>query len=84
MVFRTSVIDSFNASVTRQMATPEMRADFPMWEYLGLDDGRAGDDHRPKFGRFYPASATFAEVRGRGRSTAAARRSPFTSPSGRS
>lgn len=64
MVFRTNVIDSFNAGVTRQMATPEMRADFPAWEYLGIEDGREGDDHRPHFGKVYPAHATFGEVRG--------------------
>ena len=64
MVFRTNVIDSFNTGVTRQMATPEMRSEFPVWEYLGIDDGRAGDDHRPHFGKFYPAAVSFAEVRG--------------------
>lgn len=64
MVFRTNVVDSFNAGVTRQMATPAMRTDFPVWEYLGVADGREGSDHKPHFGKFYPSSATFAEVRG--------------------
>jgi hypothetical protein len=64
MVFRTNVIDSFNSGQTRQMSTPEMQEDFPAWEYLGIDDGRAGDDHRPHFGKLYPSSVPFATVRG--------------------
>jgi hypothetical protein len=64
MVFRTNVIDSFNSGLTRQMSTPEMQKDFPAWEYLGIDDGRAGDDHRVHFGKLYPSSVPFAAVRG--------------------
>lgn len=64
MVWRTNVMDSLNAGVDDEQASPEVREFFPVWEYLGVDDHRAGADHRPKFGRFYPAQASFAEVRG--------------------
>ena len=64
MCFRTNVIDSFNTGVTRQIQTPEMLEEFPAWRYLGIQDGREGDDHRPHFDKLYPSSAAFAEVRG--------------------
>lgn len=64
MVFRTNVMDALNTGVSRQLATPEMREDFPAWRYLGIDDGREGDDHRPKFGKLYPSSVPFTVVRG--------------------
>jgi hypothetical protein len=35
-----------------------------VWEYLGIRDGRQDKDLEPKFGKFYPGSASFASVRG--------------------
>jgi 2'-5' RNA ligase len=64
LVYRTNVLDSYNAGVHAELQQPDMQEMFPAWEYLGIPDGREGEDHRPKFGRYYPASATFAEVRG--------------------
>jgi hypothetical protein len=64
MVFRTNVMDSYHAGASRQMETPAIQEAFPVWEYLGIQDGREGDDHRPKFGKYYPTSASFAAVRG--------------------
>jgi len=64
MCFRTNVIDAFNTGATRQIASPEMQDEFPAIEYLGILDGREGDDHRPKFGKYYPASVPFPEIRG--------------------
>lgn len=64
MVYRTNVMDAYNSGVHAELATPDMQEMFPAWEYLGIQDGREGDDHRPKFGKYYPTSASFAEVRG--------------------
>lgn len=64
MAFRTNVLDSYHAGLDRQLATPDMQELFPAWEYLGVRDGREGDDHRPKFGKFYPGWASFTAVRG--------------------
>lgn len=64
MAFRTNVLDSYHAGMDRQLATPDMQELFPVWEYLGIRDGRQGKDHEPKFGKFYPGSASFSSVRG--------------------
>jgi hypothetical protein len=64
MAFRTNVMDSYHAGIDRELAQPEMQKMFPAWQYLGIRDGREGEDHRPKFGLFYPISASFNEVRG--------------------
>jgi hypothetical protein len=64
LVVRTNVLDALNQGAQAELATPEMQEAFPVWEYLGILDDRTGDDHRPKIGKFYPASAAFHEVRG--------------------
>ena len=64
MVFRTNVLDAFHTGMDRQLASPTMQDRFPVWQYLIIDDERTGDDHRPKGNRYYPSSASFAEVRG--------------------
>jgi len=63
MVVRTNMMDSYNTGQQAQMR--EMEDFFPVWRYDGIRDGREGDDHRPHFGRYYPASASFNEVRGK-------------------
>jgi hypothetical protein len=64
MVMRTNVLESYRTGVDQQAASESMKENFPVWQYQGILDGREGDDHRPKFGRYYPAKASFAEVRG--------------------
>lgn len=64
MVTRTNIMDAFVTGSQDEMLEPEMQEAFPVWEYLGIDDTRAGADHRPKFGRYYPAAAPFSAVRG--------------------
>lgn len=64
MVARTNMMDAFNAGSTREMQHPDVAETFPAWKYLGILDGRQGKDHEPKFGRYYPNSAAFADVRG--------------------
>lgn len=66
MVFRTNVMDSYNVGQGLAIAQdPELGDFFPVWQYLGIRDGREGDDHRPRFDRYYPSSVHFAEVRGK-------------------
>jgi SPP1 gp7 family putative phage head morphogenesis protein len=64
MVVRTNLLDAYNQGAEAELAEPEMKEAFPAWEYLGVLDDRTGDDHKPKIGKYYPASASFAEVRG--------------------
>lgn len=64
MAFRTNVNDALNTGFDRQLAHPEMQELFPVWEYMTARDNRVGKDHEPMDGKYYPAHATFAEVRG--------------------
>lgn len=64
MVFRTNAMDAYNQAYHEEGRDPELAGMFPAWQYLGVHDGRQGKDHEPHFGKFYPATASFAEVRG--------------------
>lgn len=64
MVVRTNVMDAYNQGVAAELADPAMQEIFPVWRYEGIRDGRQGEDHEPRFDRYYPSSATFHEVRG--------------------
>jgi hypothetical protein len=64
MVFRTNMMDSYNQGSMRELQQPDVADVFPAWKYLGVLDGREGDDHRPKFGRYYLTKDEFARVRG--------------------
>lgn len=64
MVFRTNAADSYQTGVYEEGRHPDVADLFPVWQYQIIDDHRTGDDHRPKGGRYYPADATFADVRG--------------------
>jgi hypothetical protein len=65
MVFRTNAMDSFQTGMWEEGNAGDVADVFPAWQYLGIDDERAGEDHRPKFDRFYPRTAAFAQVRGK-------------------
>ena len=64
LVFRTNAMDSYQSAAYEEARAPDLQATFPVWLYLGILDGRQGKDHEPKFNRYYPAEATFSEVRG--------------------
>lgn len=65
MVFRTNAMDAFVVGQQHEVnENPEVASFFPAWQYLGIRDGREGDDHRPHFGLYYPASRSFHSVRG--------------------
>lgn len=64
MVFRTNMMDAYTTGTTDQAKDPVIAEAYPVWRYDGIDDERAGKDHRPKFGKYYPSSASFSDVRG--------------------
>jgi Protein of unknown function (DUF935) len=64
MVARTNVMDAYDTGLDEGMEDPDVQEDFPAWGYDGIADGREGDDHRPQFGKYYPASVSFKRVRG--------------------
>lgn len=64
MVVRTNIMDAYNQGAQDELAEPDMQEAFPVWEYLGVQDSRTGEDHAPKIGKYYPSSVPFAEVRG--------------------
>ncbi len=66
MVFRTNAMDAFQQGMYEQGRDHDDGDEetFPCWQYLGIDDERAGADHRPKFDKYYPRTATFSAVRG--------------------
>jgi hypothetical protein len=65
MVVRTNMMSALNEGQVQEMQSPDLREVFPVWRYDGIDDHRAGDDHRPMFGRYYPNAVPFDKVRGR-------------------
>ena len=65
MVMRTNLMDAYTQSQSETMRDPQIQEAFPVWRYDGIDDGRQGEDHGPKFGKYFPSSASFAEVRGK-------------------
>jgi len=64
MVVRTNMMSAYNDGATAELQDQDVIDEFPVWLYLGIKDGRQGKDHEPKFGRYYPSSASFADVRG--------------------
>jgi hypothetical protein len=64
MVFRTNAMDAYQTGSEQERMRPDMIEDFPVWRYLGIEDGRQGKDHEPHFGKYYPAPVSFDEVRG--------------------
>jgi hypothetical protein len=64
MVFRTNAMDAYNVGIVHEMTHPDVKDFFPVYRYLGILDGREGDDHRPHFGKYYPSSVPFHTVRG--------------------
>lgn len=64
MVWRTNVQDAYNFGQWSELQSPEMSEAFPVWQYIGIRDGRQGEDHEPNFGRFFSSAVPFAEVRG--------------------
>ena len=67
MVQRTNMMGAYNAAAEEQRMETGVLNAFPVWRYDGILDGREGADHRPHFGKYYPASVRFELVRGKRR-----------------
>lgn len=63
MVMRTNVMDAYNQGAMRELQEPDVAEAFPAWKFIGIADGRQRPSHAVHFGKYYPTSATFAEVR---------------------
>ena len=63
MVFRTNTMDAYQTGSQEAMRDPEVADIFPVWQYSGIDDGRARPGHRKHFRKYFPSSMSFAEVR---------------------
>ena len=65
MVTRTNNMDAFNTGYEDEIRSPDVKDYFPVWQYLGIRDGRQGHDHEPHFDLYYPNTVTFAVIRGK-------------------
>lgn len=63
MVFRTNMMDAYNEGSFAELR--EMADTFPVWQYLGIADGRQSGEHAQNFGKYYPVNVSFADVRGK-------------------
>jgi hypothetical protein len=62
MVWRTNCQDAYQTGSWRELQEPDVQEVFSHYRYLGVRDGREGDDHRPNFDRYFPTSRPFAEA----------------------
>lgn len=63
MVYRTNALSAYNRGAADELQTPIVQEFFPVWQYIGIDDGRERDRHREWFGKYFPNSVTFEQVR---------------------
>jgi hypothetical protein len=68
MVVRTNLMDSYNTGSDQERQDPDVIDTFPVWKYVGIEDGRerhtdADGNHRAHFGKYYPAEISFVQVR---------------------
>lgn len=64
LVVRTNLSDAYNQGAWDEFNDPDVQDEFPAWKYSNPDDGRSRPTHAARNGRYYPASASFNEVRG--------------------
>lgn len=72
MVYRTNMAEAFRAGAQAEFSDPDLKIDFPVWKYSGIDDGRERHgplpkypDHKRHFGKYWARDVLFADVRGR-------------------
>ena len=56
------MMDALNVGVQEELQAAS--DDFPAWQYMGIRDGRQGEDHEPHFDHYYPTRVSFQQVRG--------------------
>jgi SPP1 gp7 family putative phage head morphogenesis protein len=64
MVFRTNAADAYNTGAWDEYTDPDLQDEFPVWQYSNPADARSRPHHAARDGNYYPASMSFAEVRG--------------------
>lgn len=62
-VVRTNSMDAWNVGQDRERQTPEMMVAFPVWQYVGIADGRERSWHAVHFDKYFPAAMSFVQVR---------------------
>jgi hypothetical protein len=70
--FRTNCMEAYRAGAQREFSDPDVAKWFPVWKYMGIDDGRERHgplpkypDHRRWFNKYFDRSVLFTDVRGR-------------------
>lgn len=62
-VVRTNSMDAWNVGQDRERQTPEMMVAFPVFQYVGIADGRERSWHAVHFDKYFPSSMSFVQVR---------------------
>lgn len=62
-VVRTNSMDAWNVGQDRERQTPEMMVAFPVFQYVGIADGRERSWHAIHFDKYFPSSMSFVQVR---------------------
>jgi len=63
MVTRTNIGEALNQGQQEEFDDPDLADLFPVFRYDGVLDGRERAGHRIHFGKYFPRSVTFAQVR---------------------
>lgn len=71
MVWRTNAMDAYNTGAEEERQDPDVIETFPVWRYANPHDVRSRKEHAERAGKYYPATVSFFEVRGRGINDAA-------------
>lgn len=71
MVYRTNLMEAYRNGSWDEFSDPDLEEYFPVWEYMGIADGRERQgpypkpDHHQHFGKYFPRHVSFFDVRGR-------------------
>jgi hypothetical protein len=63
MLMRTNLMEAYNSGADQERQDPDVIADFPVWQYLGIADGRQRPSHAIHNDKFFWADVGFEEVR---------------------
>lgn len=63
MVFRTNMMEEYNAGADQERQDPDVADTFPVWRFDGPHDERERPSHAVHNGRYFPNDVDFAEVR---------------------
>ncbi len=66
LVLDTNMKESYRHGSQQEMKEKDVQAAFPAWSYANPDDDQSRPEHAARNGKYYPASASFFDVRGHG------------------